>query len=488
VRNNRIGKLGVGLVYWPELAPLFDDTDLVSVIEIEPQVYWEKISGPQGIRYRPNERLLDSIRQRPQAKLLHGVGQPIGGVVDDAVDYAGSLQHMIELFDPPWISEHLSFNRISADTDAQEVGFLLPPRQTDAGVDLAVQNIRRYARTAGRPFAFETGVNYLQQQPDEMSDGDYFAAVSSRADCGIVLDLHNLWCNQCNGRQSVLDALAQMPLDRVWELHLAGGMAFEGYWLDAHSQGVPEPVVELARQVMPRLPNLGAIVFEILPQHLPSFGIDGVRQQLLTLWDLWDLQPASSAASQTQPGSFPARVSAPPSHTVDVAEIVGWEQSLASALRDDSTAVDPRFKWLQQDPGLVVFRLLIGDARRSNIARSLRYTTTLLLLGLGEPELKALLDGYFDTHAPDMFPAHEADHFAGHLHQHAALIARIPYLAEVLAFEHALVRATIFAISTEVAWSHDPTAILEALEKGHAPPELPAMQQVMHVSVDRNLV
>jgi uncharacterized protein len=47
--------------------------------------------------------------------------------------------------------------------------------------------------------------------------------------------LHNLWCNQLNGRQQVLDVLAELPLDRVWEVHLAGGKEMDGLWLDAHS-------------------------------------------------------------------------------------------------------------------------------------------------------------------------------------------------------------------------------------------------------------
>src|SRR6185312_12432178 len=60
----------------------------------------------------------------------------------------------------------------------------------------------------------------------------------------------------------------------VWEVHLAGGMALDGYWLDAHSDAVAPALLELTAEIVPRLPNLGAIVFEILPQHLPRIGID----------------------------------------------------------------------------------------------------------------------------------------------------------------------------------------------------------------------
>ena len=37
-----VRELGVGLNYWPELAPLFDADGLVDVLELEPQTLWEK--------------------------------------------------------------------------------------------------------------------------------------------------------------------------------------------------------------------------------------------------------------------------------------------------------------------------------------------------------------------------------------------------------------------------------------------------------------
>jgi uncharacterized protein len=69
-----------------------------------------------------------------------------------------------------------------------------------------------------------------------MPDGVFVGAVAESADCGILLDLHNVFANGVNGRQPVEDFLAQLPLDRVWEIHLAGGFDMEGLWLDAHSR------------------------------------------------------------------------------------------------------------------------------------------------------------------------------------------------------------------------------------------------------------
>lgn len=61
--------------------------------------------------------------------------------------------------------------------------------------------------------------------------------VVESADCGLLLDLHDLFANALNGRQSLDEFLDLAPLDRVWEVHLAGGMEVDGFWLDAHSGG-----------------------------------------------------------------------------------------------------------------------------------------------------------------------------------------------------------------------------------------------------------
>ena len=123
-----------------------------------------------------------------------------------------------------------------------------------------------------------------------MDDGDFFSAVARASNSGILLDLHNLWCNERNGRQRVADVLNQLPLADVWEIHFAGGMDESGYWIDAHSGAVPPEVLEIAVNLIPRLPNLGALIFEVLPQYLPRFGCDGVQRQIEALHQLWTLR------------------------------------------------------------------------------------------------------------------------------------------------------------------------------------------------------
>src|SRR5256885_11597200 len=138
-----------------------------------------------------------------------------------------------------------------------------------------------------------------------MSDGAFVAAVADGADCGILLDLHNLWANERNGRQPVRDFLDEIPLDRVWEVHVAGGFEYAGYWLDAHSGVMPEALLELAAEVVPKLPNMHAIIFGMVPQALARTDVAVLRRQVETLRAIWTtrgtrverraIKPASTA-------------------------------------------------------------------------------------------------------------------------------------------------------------------------------------------------
>lgn len=465
--------LGVGLVYWAALEPLMRTPgSTISVVELEPQTLWEKTSDAGRWHYRGNEALLDRVASLPQARLLHGVGHPFGGTVPDPVDHISLLRHAVDRLDPVWVSEHLSFNRVQRAGEVTHAGFLLPPPQSPASVHVAAQNIHDFRHALARPVAFETGVNYLRPRDGEMADGDFFAAVAAASDSGIVLDLHNLWCNERNGRQSVAEALARIPLERVWEIHLAGGMEMSGFWLDAHSGAVPPEVMDIAAGLIPRLANLGALIFEVLPEHLAGMGLDGVHRQVEGLQELWRLRRPrvihAPAAPRCAPQATPA----------DIAEVARWEAALIDALR----ATGGR-SGLRADPGCALLRELVADFRRANLARTLHYTVTSLLAGLGAHGAHALFDAYFEQHSPEPFAAVEAERFASFLHARLPLHPRIPYFDEVLAFEHALVRATIHGTSSEIAWSADPTMLFDALDAGTLPGQLPAVSSTMRICV-----
>lgn len=469
-------ELGVGLIYTRELDSFFDGSHpVVGVVELEPQTLWEKVADNGEWSYRPNEALLDRVAALPLAKLMHGIGQPVGGAVPDTVEHFSLLKAAADQLQPAWVSEHLSFNRVAIGEEVAETGFLLPPRQDAASVRVAAWNVSRYGYELGRPVAFETGVNYLRPRYDEMTDGEFWRAVAERADSGILLDLHNVWCNELNGRYRVRDVIDQLPLERIWEMHLAGGMPMSGYWLDAHSDRIPRQLIELAAEVIPRLPNLGALMFELLPEHFEKVGIDGVNKVIAELAALWELR----RPSQSRPDLGATAVSRPT--PAELAEVREWETSLYWGITDrENSEHQPQV--IVQDPGIDLYRELVADFRRGGLAQTLHHTMTMLLLGLGGQGTAELLNSFFSACSVQMYRAVEADNFCRFLLERPDLLRRIRYLREVLNYEHALIKATVLGEDSQVEWTADPTAILQAVQRGQLPSTLPVVRSAMLIS------
>lgn len=320
--------LGVGLVATAGLDKLWEEVaDLVQVVEVEPQTLWDRRPGGGWELQEPGFAWLSGL---PVPRIAHGVGFPVGGTT--APDPAGvglAATSAVRLSACHW-SEHLSFNTVSQAGWTLHAGFLLPPCQTWAGVEAAAAHVGEYRRRLDIPFLVETGVNYLRPAPGELSDGAFVAHVVERADCGILLDLHNAWVNQRNGRQTVAGLVDELPLERVLEVHLAGGFQLGDHYLDAHSGPVADELLELAAGVLPRLANLRAVVFETLPEDLVAMGSAGLARVLEALHRLVSCgsRRRRRPSGPFRPPGRSRRRPVPAPSRVDRRDAAAWERQL----------------------------------------------------------------------------------------------------------------------------------------------------------------
>jgi uncharacterized protein (UPF0276 family) len=454
-----IGSLGVGVICIPKLEPLIEAAaDLIDVIEVEPQTLWRRAEGAVE-QYRVDANRLVRIKGLPGRKILHGVGFPIGSVRPPSAAQLPPLREMIDALAPPWMSEHLAFNRAAYEGRLVETGFLLPPRQTPAGVDAAVASIRSIASALAIPFAIENGPSYLAPRSDEMTEGACVAEIVERADCGLVLDLHNAWASHRNGRQPIDAFLAQIPLDRVWEIHLAGGMDYRGYWIDAHCGDIADEVIEVAKDVIPDLANLKALIFELTSSFVDRVDPMTVRRALEQLRALWERRRPTPMAPipRDRPGEGRRDDTGPTPQE--------WEDTLG-ALVIGRAAEGELARTITADPGLDIYRYLVGEFRASTMIGVLPFSGRLLLITLGAERLEALLADFWRQSPPEAFGSREARRFAEYL---TKLDLGVPLLAELLAYDMALVAAFTEGTSQSVRFRHDPRPILSALAAHRAP-------------------
>ncbi len=469
--------LGVGIVFWPGLEPLLEPgTDLVNVCEVEPQAFWFETPG-EPRSYRANSVAMERLRSLPQPKLVHGVGFPVGGSRQAGPHQLAPTLRAVHDLGAAWASEHLSFNRAGSDGRTFNTGFLLPPVQTSAGIEVAVDAVRQVAGKLPVPFAFETGVNYLRPRSGEIPDGCFVGSIAERADCGILLDLHNLWVNERNGRQAVRKYLEELPLERVWEVHLAGGLELDGFTIDAHSGAVPAPLAALAAEVLPELPELHALVFEVLPDYIRRFGLDGVREQLELLHRLWEGRERRRRPSR--PSSRP-RVVEMPEDDPGSPSPRQWEDALG-ALAIGHPCHEALADELRADPGVALLQRLVGEFRAGMVVDALKLTSRLLILTLGEAGYRKVLSEFWEKSPPEAFASTEAEAFARHLE---GLRLEDALLPDVLAFERALIRARVEGLATTVHFRNDPAELLAALADGHLPASCPVGDFPVEISID----
>ena len=450
----------MGIVYSSALEPLLEDhPEIVDVLEIEPQTTWlERPDRPGEILVR--SEVDEHLASLPFHKLVHSIGTPVGGSIPGIEAQLPLLRETVRKLGAPWASEHLAFNL----TPDFFTGFFLPPRQTSAGLELYVTAINRLADAVQVPFAFETGVNYLRPRADEIPDGEFVAELAHRTGCGILLDLHNVFANERNGRQTVRDFLKQIPLDRVWEIHLAGGFEWQGYWLDAHSGAIPEPLFELAREIVPDLPNLKAVMFEVFSSFLPSFGLDAVRAEMERLRELWQLRSPRAPALRQEPWN-PLRALKPEAG----AGVAEWEASLGS-LVIGRPAATPFARELESDPGVALVRELIHEFRASMVVGVYRLSCRLMMLALTPAVFRAILEDFWSHEPPRQYAAVEADAFIQYLH---AKNLRLPQLEKVLEFEKAAMDTLLDGQPRVVRFTSDPFPLLRALAEGRLPEGIP---------------
>ena len=452
-------ELGVGLTWLTGLeSPVEAISPLIDVLEIEPQAFWRGESS--GKSPSVDHAAVVSLQRRSTPKLIHSVGLPVGGTHPPPSAGLEMLRSVALQLEAAWVSEHLSFNCVGEDSSTWHTGFLLPPRQTLAGVEAAVSSVRVLSSRMPVPVAIEGGVSYLQPRSDELPDGDFVARVAESADCGILLDLQNVWTNQHHGRQSAADYVDQLPLERVWEIHLAAGSNHRSYCLDAHPGPTPADLFELASRIVPRLPNLKALVFEIFPSSVPKLSTELLRSQLEALQRIWDRKgsgndsPPQKVSRQEESGAGPTPLE--------------WESALAE-LTAHKKCSGKLADELRADPGLAIVRGMVDRYRGSLIVRTLRLSSRLIILERGPGYLEQLLAAFWKVHPPEACAVDEAEAFAEYPQKENPYV---PFLPEVLEYDRAVIAVALHGGERLVPFRADPLQLLNALGAGRRPMQI----------------
>jgi uncharacterized protein (UPF0276 family) len=241
--------LGAGLGYRAEL-----DTQIQANSSV---IDWLEIISEHFLG-RPPERLEQAQRLRAAFPLIpHGVELSIGteGPLDGA--YVDALAAFADVIDAPWFSDHLCFTRAGGIA----LGQLIPlPRTRCAAAEVGAK-ARQVQQQVGRPFLLEN-ITYYFDFDSELTEAQFITEVLGHNDCGLLLDLTNLYINSVNHGFPAEDFLQTIPGERIVQVHLAGGEPSGAAFIDTHSAPVHPEVFALLRETVRLAPNLKGVLIE----------------------------------------------------------------------------------------------------------------------------------------------------------------------------------------------------------------------------------
>ena len=472
-------KLGVGITYFPEIDDFVrENADFINVLEVEPQTHWYQLKSPTttppASKYRINFDVLERIKKLPQKKIVHSVATPVGGKRSLDPSQFPYLELTTKELDALWFSEHLSFNTASFKEKEFETSFFLCPLQTYLGIKGSVECINTLSNEIKLPFAIENGANYLQLREDEISDGDFIGSIIERADCGLILDLHNLWTNQVNGRQSIKDFLKRICRHRVWEIHLAGGTddEEEGYYIDAHTGEIPKKLIDITKEIINYFPNLSALIFEVSPSYLKkiNYDVSFLKEQLDILHVLWQLRNNNCQYDNNSSFNnnnwirndvFFTGQNPNPSHWENilgslVLDLEGLQDDCSNFGSDEEKII---IKRLKSDPAIKLINRIIFEVRASSIVTTMLFTSRLLLIYLDTEGFTNLLKKFFKEFTPSLFGNIEAKNFHKFLQDYRS----IEFLDEALSVDMAMLSFAVDRTTQRLVLSKNPSTLMKSL-------------------------
>ncbi|HYV58290.1 MAG TPA: DUF692 domain-containing protein [Candidatus Nitrosopolaris sp.] len=188
--------------------------------------------------------------------VLHGVSMNLGGTDPLDPHHLDELAGLARRFDPAWISEHLCWGSFGR----HYVHDLLPLPYTEEALAVVVDRVRHVQERLGRRILVENVSSYVTYRHSTLPEWTFLGAVAESADCGILLDVNNIYVSAMNHGFSPGDYLAGLPLDRVGQIHLAGHSDAGTHLLDTHDHPVAAPVWSLYGEAVRRFGPVATLV------------------------------------------------------------------------------------------------------------------------------------------------------------------------------------------------------------------------------------
>ena len=257
----------IGLGYRQELASWIDShPPEIDCLEITAEHFFKKSEG----------RLAElSTRYR---LFVHGLGLSLGTPGPLDASRLKAFADVAVASRAEWISEHVAFTR----TSDMDLGHLNPVQPTRAMVEVIADHAREIADCCQRPIILENITSHLRLS-GELSETDFLNAICERANCGLLLDVTNLFINSKNHRFDPLTWLDELDATRIVQLHIVGYSVENGRYMDSHAQPIQSELLDLAAEILRKAP-VRAVILERDAEFADHDALNGELNKLTHLF------------------------------------------------------------------------------------------------------------------------------------------------------------------------------------------------------------
>jgi uncharacterized protein (UPF0276 family) len=230
----RIESLGVGLGYREPYHSLLQRKDcIVRFIEVIPE------------NFLFVRKEIEELAKRYPV-VMHSVGLSVGGDLD--INRLTRLIGFMKIVSSRWLSEHASFTRAGG----LEIGHLTPLPYNDQAIKKILDNLEKIKSLIETPFLIENITYDFVWPNNPMSEAQFLSRIVEEANIGLLLDLENVYNNSVNFKFNPYSFLGDLPLERLGQIHLAGGRVLRGRRRDTHDNIVEEEVWKMLEWVRDR--------------------------------------------------------------------------------------------------------------------------------------------------------------------------------------------------------------------------------------------
>ena len=284
-------RLGVGIMANLTIAPFTDTPGAVDYLAVTPDMFWidhGPDAGESGCRFADIPSWVAVLEAAGLPTVSHHIGLSIASAIPTDAAYVAQMAAWAGRWHAHWLSEHLAFVAIAEGQGPSAAGLALTAPFDREILDLAVERARYVMERTGAPFLLENSPYYVTFEDSDLSEAEFLNRFCAESGGGLLLDLHNLYCNAVNYGFSGHSFLDELDLAKVIEVHIAGGSELGGMYADSHAGAPPEPVWALLDDLVRRAPNLRGITFEFHDSYLPLIGFNGVAEVIARARRAWE--------------------------------------------------------------------------------------------------------------------------------------------------------------------------------------------------------